>query len=1855
MRKFNRLLSAALAVMMLGSSFSGSVNALGAENADTGDTSVIFDAAGVGWTADNETAAEEEPETEGIAEAEAVTDAEEADADLSDAQTEDAAADHKQDKTAPVQSEETAHADEDEQGTEDASGDIVEGTSVADDTSNEHEEETVETDDAVSMGNIYFVIDGKGGALDINSSDGNALLSAWTGEDFLSVTDAYSDTAKVTPDGVTVSDSDENSIYTGDSLMLDAEGFFALEQDGIVYIVENGELRKASEEETGSFTESYISYGGGSARICLTGEENASVSYAVRAKDGFKNSTHEVPSNTELSENEDILYGTAVFTGTSADNSNTYRFSFDAVKEAEDTSADIKASDKKQNAADNEISVQTEEETVTKEAADAVLQNGYDFSVTYDANGGIFDNGSDKNTIVYHVPNRYVSKTDNVSDDGEKTGPYAAKLERTDVVQIEGAEKLYVKITYQTENGRDWVCIYGGGVTPGAYNSYQSISGDLSGEGINTKTYVIDGDTVQFFFKSNSSRSDYFGYYAQVSESPFPEPEQEGFKIPSKNGFGFLSWNTIADGSGVTVDPKNIITASDMILYAQYSTNRIAVRFEDGFTIVITEGESIDDYIAEHGSVINQQILKPVSFSIQTSYDMYDWNESSGGDLFGMTDGVGIYIQDENGKYITFNDRLEAEGVSDDATFCVVKGGEKIFLSEGDYTVSFKGEHEDSSGGRRIVPRSSLNWYNEMQALLFHASTRLIYDETLNVKGDRTAFDLKGVSTRPDMNFFFIDQLGDGLPQKVRFPLSNTGADDGYRFTRTEENGHVIYTFDMENGTEEWITLEPNKKTIVRNHPMGRDSLETRFSFKNWAKFYGGGTSIHTLVSNDDDITCINIYDSWTPECSFVLFNAEPIYEVQQYHKRAVRKDAVEAKFYLIADKNDSAQQKYVLDHYETYEYAGRTFSNVYIPRRELKSIDSTDEDTFINTDRGDFTVLIPSNIYGGSKEWYKLKPYDALDPNRSIEPQLCEYSAEKGYFYMDPYIYALYSGNSSREYEAYNTRTGLSYGNHTQQEYLYDTEIEDIGIRRRSDVRYKVSEQTIVNHQCPVLKKELLVNFTNKNYPFTIELYAKRDGVPVKITELTLKANEEIPLIPENITGLTYDDIRNGLYVKEKDPENMWGKIYTSAAYSGETDDTGMTLYRPYSSPQNDIPTIKVMNYRITEKLTVKKTVQDGTGEHTHRFKLTLWDEKDGVRYPINDYTTGSLTTDKNGEVYFDISTNNGEESQLDLWIPKGCHYKLEEASSTLGRYTVTKTNDAGIIGIEGAISTWTNSTNPCDIVISKTDINGHEIAGAQMKVSGRETGASADITPITWTSEEGKDKTIQLYPGTYTLHEEAAPGSGLYAKASDITFTVDAEGKVKVADEDVDKVTMVDEYAFHDVVISKTDVGGHEIVGAQLKITGREEGASENITPIEWVSEDGKDRTVQLRPGTYTLHEEAVPDSNVYVQASDIGFVVTADGKVKVNGADVDKVTMIDEYVFHDVEMSKADVNGHEITGAQLKVTGRETGALTDITPITWTSENGKNKTVSLRPGTYTMSETAVPEGGVYVKAADIEFTVDINGNVRIADKDVDKVTMTDEYAFHDVVISKTDINGHEIAGAQMKVTGREEGASADITPVTWTSEDGKDKTISVRPGTYTLHEEAVPESGIYVKASDITFTVDKDGRVKVADKDVEKVTMVDEYNVSSLKVKKTVEGSLGSKDKQFSFTMTLKNADDTPYTKAVSYKKGTDTGTLTPSAEGKITFTLSHGDEAEFTGLVVGTKYTVEEADYSSEGYTVTKQNDTGTVAVQNPDVSFTNSRGAAVPTGTDIPVSGALALVVAACVGLAALAVKRRLMI
>ena len=312
----------------------------------------------------------------------------------------------------------------------------------------------------------------------------------------------------------------------------------------------------------------------------------------------------------------------------------------------------------------------------------------------------------------------------------------------------------------------------------------------------------------------------------------------------------------------------------------------------------------------------------------------------------------------------------------------------------------------------------------------------------------------------------------------------------------------------------------------------------------------------------------------------------------------------------------------------------------------------------------------------------------------------------------------------------------------------------------------------------------------------------------------------------------------------------------------------------------------------------------------------------------------------------------------------------------------------------------------------------------------------------------------------------------------ASDITFTVDVEGNVKVAETDVDKVTMIDEYAPHDVVISKTDINGNEIGGAQLKITGRENGAACDITPITWTSVEGENKTVELKAGTYTLHEDAVPNGGRFILASDITFTVDLDGNVKVAETDVDKVTMIDEYAIHDVIISKTGINGNKIGGAYLKITGRESGEETDINPIEFVTEENKTKTFSLKPGTYTLTETKAPEG--YITADPIIFTIENNGTVKIGETIVDSVNMADDWT--KVNIIKTDAYGTALSGAKLELL-KSDGTTSIRK---WTSTTSPETFIALPVGTYILREEKAPNG--YQWSEDRTITVSNTGTVQI-----------------------------------------------------------------------------------------------------------------------------------------------------------------------
>ena len=394
------------------------------------------------------------------------------------------------------------------------------------------------------------------------------------------------------------------------------------------------------------------------------------------------------------------------------------------------------------------------------------------------------------------------------------------------------------------------------------------------------------------------------------------------------------------------------------------------------------------------------------------------------------------------------------------------------------------------------------------------------------------------------------------------------------------------------------------------------------------------------------------------------------------------------------------------------------------------------------------------------------------------------------------------------------------------------------------------------------------------------------------------------------------------------------------------------------------------------------------------------------------------------------------------------------------------------------------TNKSNPV-VEISKTNVLGEEIQGALLTVTDINGNEVARWTSGSETNADGTIKThfVQVAPGTYTLHEEATPDNN-YVLAQDITFTVDEEGKVLINDEECDKVVMVDTFAPHDVVISKTDLNGKELKGAKLEVTGVEEGGTE-IEKISWVS-DGNTKNISVKPGTYTLHEESTPDNN-YVLAQDITFKVDSEGKVTVDGKPVERVTMVDDYSDHSVEISKTDVGGKELAGAQLAVVDTN-GTTID----SWTSSTKTHK-VTVKPGTYTLHEDLSPVG--YKVAKDITFDVDIEGKVTVNGKKVDQVVMVDEDQTYDIAISKQDItNNKELPGAKLSLKDTKTNKVVE----TWTSAS-EAHVVTVVPSTYELSEVAAPNG--YEIAEKITFTVERDGTITIDGKKVETVIMQDQ----------------------------------------------------------------------------------------------------------------------------------------------------------
>ena len=126
------------------------------------------------------------------------------------------------------------------------------------------------------------------------------------------------------------------------------------------------------------------------------------------------------------------------------------------------------------------------------------------------------------------------------------------------------------------------------------------------------------------------------------------------------------------------------------------------------------------------------------------------------------------------------------------------------------------------------------------------------------------------------------------------------------------------------------------------------------------------------------------------------------------------------------------------------------------------------------------------------------------------------------------------------------------------------------------------------------------------------------------------------------------------------------------------------------------------------------------------------------------------------------------------------------------------------------------------------------------------------------------------------------------------------------------------------------------------------------------------------------------------------------------------------------------------------------------------------------------------------VFEKIVSLENVIDTDGDGKPdkkqelthedpKDKSQTFTVLPKEEVEKEVVFSKVNVGGEEIAGAKIQI----KDAQGQVVKE-WTSKAGQSETIKLKSGTYIFHEEAAPNG--YLKVTDITFEVDEQGKVTV-----------------------------------------------------------------------------------------------------------------------------------------------------------------------
>ena len=375
------------------------------------------------------------------------------------------------------------------------------------------------------------------------------------------------------------------------------------------------------------------------------------------------------------------------------------------------------------------------------------------------------------------------------------------------------------------------------------------------------------------------------------------------------------------------------------------------------------------------------------------------------------------------------------------------------------------------------------------------------------------------------------------------------------------------------------------------------------------------------------------------------------------------------------------------------------------------------------------------------------------------------------------------------------------------------------------------------------------------------------------------------------------------------------------------------------------------------------------------------------------NKYILGSVTIKKvdheNPEkllegAKFNVTDENGS---LLKWKAEGDVYTLDERGSgviTAGRvtlkdlpegtYTLTEIDAPSGYAILDGSRTFTiteaNMTAPLEIKVEnlvrrtavgfiKVDKNNKELrlAGAEFTLYRMNGEKQGEVVATGVTNSNGLVTFTELTMGSYRAKETKAP-KGYKLWNAPIDFTVDEYGKVSVGSTELKPeglvyTAMITNTAEEkEITLKKVSDTGEALTGATFRLSGEK----------SYILTTGSDGTakISLPYGDYILEEVIAPDG--YVLSSEKQALNLSDSGLKLNGKAVSgfTVTLNNQPVTFALTLHKRDAStGKALSGATFKITGNS------YTKTVTADALGNTETIKLRPGTYGITETAMPSG--------------------------------------------------------------------------------------------------------------------------------------------------------------------------------------------------------------------------------------------------------------------------------------------------